>query len=348
MIQTTTSFLIKKTETVRIEEKINGPMSVLSGVINTTGMMRTRINWTLTLEDQKMTVPLLAENKFHDFLERHNFIDEGAYLLIKMNDLIEEVNLDAQYTDRFFLDENFEISEEAKYIFYAGVSPGNCLIKYATMDKKIAEKVVFLGEGEIFFDNVDFWASGLERISLLEKRLMGRYQSELVIDGDKISYFNRENIKARIAGTNRYEYKRPTLPMGMRQYLKLSHLPGVFFVGNWHKQRLEVPSESFIDEVFRNFDLQELFGRCLIQLNFSKDIMRVKAEGLTTRGVMNIKTLVLEKDGTMTSEITNNVEKVFFLGDEQGIINTKIDYVDNSVDFLQTYCSNDSYLLEQL
>ena len=333
---------------IRIEEKINGPMSILSGILNAPGMVRTRINWTLTLEDQKMHVPLLDESMFYDLLEQHNLIDKGAHLLIKLNDAVETTDLDSKYNAKLYLDKNFNKSEDdVEFVFYIGISPGNRLIKYKTFNDKNSEKVVFLGEGEIFYDKIHLWRPGLEKMALFEKKLMGQYPSELVIDGDQIRYFNKD-IKASVAGTNYYEYLRPQLPTGMRQYLRFTHLDGTIFSGHWHKRKLEIPSSSFIDEVYRMFDIENLHGRCFIQLNFSKKIMGLKSQGMTAKGPMDLQTVILEKDGTVTSEITGNAEKVFFLGDEQGIANIKISYMDDSADIFQTYCSSDSYLVEHL
>ena len=42
------------------------------------------------------------------------------------------------------------------------------------------------------------------------------------------------------------------------------------------------------------------------------------------------------------------MKKIFILGEEQGIINAKIKYTDGSEDYLQSYCSNSTYLVEQL
>ena len=333
---------------IRIEEKINGPMSILAGTLNASGMIRTRINWMLTLEDQKIHVPIFDESEFYDLLEQHNLTDEGAHLLVELNEAVEATELDSEYNAKLYLDQNFNESEDdIHFVLYIGVSPGNRLIKYRTFNDKISEKVVFLGDGEVFYDKIGIWRPGLEKIALFEKKLMGQYPSELVIDGDQIRYFNKD-IKASIAGTNFYEYLRPQLPTGMRQYLQFTHLNGTIFSGHWHKKKLEIPGSSFIDEVYRMFDIENLHGRCFIQLNFSKKIMALKSQGITTKGPMDLQIMVLEKDGTVTSEITATAEKVFFLGDEQGMANIKIFYVDDSVDIFQSYCSSDSYLIEQL
>ncbi|MCY4524807.1 MAG: hypothetical protein OXB84_08715, partial [Halobacteriovoraceae bacterium] len=333
---------------INITEKLNGSMSILSGVLSSPEMIKTRINWMLTSEDQNMHVPLFTESNFYELLEQNDLNDQGAHLLIKLNDAVEKTDLDSEYDGKLYLNKNFDqSSDDALFVLYIGVNPGNRLIKYHTFNDKISEKVVFLGEGEVFYDDANFWGPGLQRIALFEKKLMGNNQSELVIEGEQITYFNKE-IKASIAGTNLYEYLRPQLPTGMRQYLRLSHLDGTIFLGNWQKEKLEVPSASFIDEIYRTFDIENLLGRCFIQLNFSKKIMSVKSQGISAKGPIYLQTSVLEKDGTITNEITGNADKIFLLGDEPGMVNIKIIYGDDSMDVLQTYCSNDSYLVEQL
>ena len=66
---------------------------------------------------------------------------------------------------------------------------------------------------------------------------------------------------------------------------------------------------------------------------------------------MKLETLYLDKEGEFESESENLNELtdfIFILGDLQGVINIKIDYLNGSSDILRTICSSDDYLIEQL
>ena len=56
----------------------------------------------------------------------------------------------------------------------------------------------------------------------------------------------------------------------------------------------------------------------------------------------------LDEDGKFYDDLSYNSRKIFLLGEKQGVINIKVQYTDNSIDTLQSYCSKDTYLVEQL
>ena len=52
--------------------------------------------------------------------------------------------------------------------------------------------------------------------------------------------------------------------------------------------------------------------------------------------------------GDFYDEISYATERVFLMGEEQGTINIKLNYTDGSSQFIQTFCSDSTYLVEQL
>ena len=86
-------------------------------------------------------------------------------------------------------------------------------------------------------------------------------------------------------------------------------------------------------------------------LNLNNSPIKFSAEGDSTFGPMKLETLYLDKEGEFESESENLNELtdfIFILGDLQGVINIKIDYLNGSSDILRTICSSDDYLIEQL
>ena len=89
----------------------------------------------------------------------------------------------------------------------------------------------------------------------------------------------------------------------------------------------------------------------MVQLNLRNSPIKFSAEGDSTFGPMKLEILYLDKEGEFesNSESLNELtDFVFILGDLQGVINIKADYLNGSSDILRTICSSDDYLIEQL
>ena len=100
--------------------------------------------------------------------------------------------------------------------------------------------------------------------------------------------------------------------------------------------------------MLRVFKFTDLTRKCLVQINASKGIESVNIEGSASNGFLNLEKLYLDKDGTFGDEPTELTEKIFIAGLKQGSISMKIKYLDTSVDYLQSFCSDETYLIEQL
>ena len=142
--------------------------------------------------------------------------------------------------------------------------------------------------------------------------------------------------------------KLPALVMGMRKYFEFNHLGETVYLGTWDKNEVEVPSRNFIENIMGSMELLDLKGRCLIQLNLEKEVLNIKVGGDTVKGPMNIESAYLDQDGTMSDEISEFAQKAFYVGDLQGLINIEINYLDKTKEYIQTFCSDETYLVEQL
>ena len=93
--------------------------------------------------------------------------------------------------------------------------------------------------------------------------------------------------------------------------------------------------------------VSSLRDRCVVQLNLSKDIREIKSSGKNKNGEMFVETNFLDKDGNFSNE-SEMAEKVFIIGDMSGQFGVRLDYTDGTTDFLKTFCSEGTYLVEQL
>ncbi len=338
------------TGSVEVVEKLNNDLSVLRGTILAKNKMRTKVDIALEEGDYQVDIPLIDQSFLNKFLDNEKLEGLNGFLLIDLDEEIDSVDIDSGYERKLFLTSKFKVTsqeEDYRYILYVGVEPGNTLVHYLTLKDENIQKIVHITEGEVYFEGTVLLSSKLEKIELYETKLLGKSKMELNIEGEDISYFNT-NIKAKSIGLNLYQYRRPKLLLGMRKYLELSHLGESIYLGVWDKLKAEVPSRDYIEYIMNTLDLESLDTRCLIQVNFNKKLTDFYASGETFRGAMNVEMAFLEKDGMFNEEVTDLTTKAYLVGDMQGVINAKISYEDGSVDIIQSYCSQDTFLVEQL
>jgi hypothetical protein len=177
--------------------------------------------------------------------------------------------------------------------------------------------------------------------------LLGKKTKELNIDGSEIKLFGTTNV-AKKKALNAYEFKIPTQVENARKYIEFKHLGNSLFVGTDKIIEMEIPGKDFIGKVLETNELSELGARCMVQINLSKELVQIRANGKNKSGEMFVETSFLDTDGNFSRENSEMAEKIFVSGDMEGILNIRLDYADGSTDFLKTFCSEGSYLVEQI
>jgi len=81
---------------------------------------------------------------------------------------------------------------------------------------------------------------------------------------------------------------------------------------------------------------------------FSKKLKGIKLWGENNRGPSTFEKSFLDNDGVFSPELSPLTEKMFLLGYEEGVYDILIEYEDNTQDYLKSFCSPSSYLIEQL
>ena len=335
---------------VNLNINLSNSHSVFRGTILKRGMMRTIINLILEPGTMSIDIPIFSQETMSDILEKHNLDGRGGFALLELDEEIDTLDIDAGFDKKLFYNENFKEVEtmgDATYVLYLGIIPGNTLLKVRTVNNHYAEKVIHVVENEVLFETPLATDPSEQMLILKERNILAKEAKDLEIFENEIKYFNR-NIKATQEASNMYKMKMPSQILGMRKYLEFSHIGETIYVGTWDQTKLEIPSKDFIESVMGTLELDNLKGRCLIQVNLQKEIKALSVSGDTIRGPMNLQEYYLDKDGTMTDEITELVKKAFFVGDLQGLINMKVDYLDGTQEYLQSFCSDETYLVEHL
>lgn len=336
---------------ITFEEELASPRGVKRATLLKRGYMRTNSDLVLEPGTIEVTIPAITQSSMVDFLNSQELSGQGGFLLVDRDKGIHSLEIDSEYEAKFEMDDNFNLitkDSDVRFVLFVGVYPGNTLLKVRTIDSEYSEKIVHIVEDEVQFEALLLDESVTKKFSVLERTILASNPNELTIAQDKIGYFNRKENAVQLA-SNLYEMKMPIVPLGMRRYLEFKHLDETIYVGmSNNSTSLELPSKDFIVNLLEANDMQGMEGRCLIQINLKKSIQKMVYTGESVKGPMGMDRFYLEKNGSLSEEETQLTSKVFLLGDYQGIVNVRLDYVDGSKDYLQTFCSTETYLVEQL
>lgn len=108
--------------------------------------------------------------------------------------------------------------------------------------------------------------------------------------------------------------------------------------------------------ILSNFEGSGLGNRCLIQVNLTKKAVKVDVGTESVQASVMPYVQMLDMDGKFYDSVGEKTTKVVVVGEAQGApeiskdskINFKISYEDGSEEFFGSYCSPNSYLVEQL
>lgn len=338
----------KSSGEISLGYSLSGEMNTQTGVVQSQGMISTRVELNLG-STKGIEVPLINEEGIQQFLQKEGLSIVGNLILIALDSSIVDTEIDARFSQRFYFDQKFQpltSNLDASYVMFAGVKSGNIMIRYLLSNKDIAQKIVYVGDGEMYFEDPSFSSSNRETFAFTTRNLLGQKRKELIIDGSAISFFNT-NVLAKKKALNAYEIKVPSMTFGMRKYLEFKHLKDSIFVGTTSEKDIEIPGNDFIAKVLEMNQVNSLKERCVVQINLSKDLRELKANGKNRSGEMFVETSFLDTDGNFSRE-SEMAEKAFVVGDMEGQFNVRLDYTDGSSEFLKTFCSEGTYLVEQL
>ena|GEM_PF-2142535 len=335
---------------VKIDFNLSSSMGVLRGTVLKHGYMRTKVDLVLEPGKFDVQVPLIEQDAFSRFLDREGIYGRGGYVLVRLPQKADTVDIDARYEAKVFLNEDLDVVDENEYfefVLFAGVEPGNLLISYKNINEKIADKISHVVEDEVLFESGIMIESEQLYFNLEEKNMLSRKNSSVNIHPDQINYFNRRTQASQQAVSS-YSIQTPFRALGMRDYLEMRHTQIPMFVGLWSNKNVELPSENFANYILESHQLNSLQNACMVQINISKPLRNVNFFGETKRGPMGIVQSYLDEDGEFNYDPSEMASHIFLIGDLQGTISGKLEYADGSYDFIQTFCSSNTYLVEQL
>jgi len=100
----------------------------------------------------------------------------------------------------------------------------------------------------------------------------------------------------------------------------------------------------------------KLGNRCLVQVNLENKIQNFEVASESVGASLMVQSQALDSDGKFYDSVSEKTKKLIIVGEshststhyDDGKINIKIQYTDGSQHYLSTYCSPNTYLVEQL
>ncbi|MEE2671173.1 MAG: hypothetical protein VYA54_05655 [Bdellovibrionota bacterium] len=336
---------------IKLSGDLQGQMNIRRGTVFSRGHYPTTLDLVLEDTHADIVIPLLSVEKIEEIGTEYNIPDVGAHMLVELDKETEDVDLglDHKYKAKFFLDKNFNVVDRANsdfyFVFFMGIEPGNTIVKFLDSKSQITSKIVHLSAQEVYYEPNFYADIETDLISMYEEGLMSDCLSILNVNPKEIESWSMVK-DAKKESLNTINFENMRYPLGARKYLKLNHLNEPIFVGRWSQEEIAIPTEEYINQILSRFNVRG--GECVVQLNLADQPMDILYNGMSTRGGLNLSMLALDKDGRFYQEPSDQTKRAFIMGEEQGIINIQLIYPDNSKRYIQTYCSENTYLVEQL
>lgn len=343
------------------EVKIDGTLSskkmTRSVAILKRGYAPTNLELILEEGASEITAPLIEEEAFNSMIAPFEERGPLGVVLVELDEKTEEVSLDVPYSKVIRLDEKMKKVEGSSFSYqlFVGVKAGNALLSFKSSTGEKTSKIIHIHERETTFDTNFYEESSNEKVALFEEDLLSKEKMPLIISGEKVKIFATEQTAKKV---NDHTYTLPfnKVALGGRKYLELTHLDEPIFVGFRDASSISVPSENFIRNIISRTDKAGMGNRCLVQVNLSRKASRVDIGTESLGESLRTYTQMLDVDGKFYDTLGAKSEKIIIVGENQesgssiadSKINIKITYEDNSVQYLGSYCSPNTYLVEQL
>lgn len=342
---------------VVIDEVLNSPK--MNRTVNIVKRGFTPTNTDLILEEgvSEMTIPMIKEEVFHDLLSPYGPSRRLGVVIVELDENTESVDIDVPHFKTVKLDDEMKTvsGDEYSYLIYVGVKAGNALLSYRDTHGESVSKIIHVHENELTFDSNFYEDVTDEKVVLVEEDVLSKEKAPLILNASQVNHFANQKSVAKVnQHTFKTDYNKTSL--GGRKYLELNHLDEPIFVGFKDVNKLVIPSENFMRSILSQFKKQNLANRCLIQVNLGKKAISVETATESVGQSLETKIQILDEDGRFYDSLSTKSEKIIISGDTHGDtedggdskINLKITFKDSSVQYLSSYCSPNTYLVEQL
>jgi len=343
--------------TVIVDDTLASSKMTRSIVMLKKGYVPTSTELILEEGSSEVSIPLIEEEVLYEL--NGEFEQKGSVgsLLVELDDETEMAKLDVPFGKVIKLNGELKPTEneDFRYELFLGVKAGNAMISYQKGTGEVVNRIVHVHENELTYDANFFEDVINEKIKLYQEDLLGKETSPLILTTEQVNVFAKESATKKI-NQNTYHLNFNTQNLGGRRYVELTHQSEPIFVGTRDNNNLTIPSESFMRYILSNFENSKLGDRCLVQVNLSQKISSYEVNAESTGSNLVTYHQVLDRDGKFYESVSEKTRKIVILGESQASgetskdakINIKLQYLDGSHQYLSSYCSPNTYLVEQL
>lgn len=334
---------------VNLEKSLNSQIGITRGSILSSENMD--IQFDIQLEKNKSSeieIPVINRENFIDFLTARKFDGDGGYILVELDSLTDSVDIDSPYYEKIFLNSKFKaVKDDDDYLFvmFLGVEPGTTTINFIRNGREKYQKVALVEYGGIYFEPNVYISQPQRKVSLSEFYIFGKKPAPLALDKKEIGEFTSHNSITK-SGVNNYSINSEYSPYGSKRYIRLQHMGVPFWIGQWSKTNIEVPSEQYMAYMMNNLSLNSLDGLCMVEFNFPKKVVNFNSIGRTGEDFLGGDRIFLNEEGIFDESPSLYSVKGLLLGDENSLINVQVQYEDGSEDLYSTVCAPGNYILE--
>ena len=342
---------------VSLEMQLSQPKMTRSITLLKRGYIPTSTEVILEEGNGTVSIPMLEEDVFNDLQADYERNGSVGALLVELDDDSELAQVDVKFGDVIKLNGDFKRTEsdDFRYQLFMGIQAGNTLLTYKRRNGEVVNKIVHVHEHELTYD-ANFYEDVVnEKVRLYEEDLLAKESSPLIISGEQVKIFATQTTAKKI-NNHTYKMNFGTSHLGGRRYLELYHQNEPIFLGIRDNNNVTVPSENFMRFILSKVEGAQLGNRCLVQVNLTKKIEKFEVGAESVASSLMTYAQVLDSDGKFYDSVSDKTRKIIVIGESQGSsdvsadakINIKIQYQDGSSQFLNSYCSPNTYLVEQL
>jgi hypothetical protein len=337
-----------------IKNKVDIDGSIRRITVSANNYMRTNHDLIIEDDDILVNIPLLSHQTVYQMAE-NNLIEnyqEKAYLLVELDDHIEDVNIIGHGVHKIYLNRNYRVvnsgDSDYSYIMFLGAPAGNQIVSYKMSDNKVVTKIAHLTKDELHFDINIITKEISDQLIIEEYNLLSKRSTPLEIYSKNIIRLHDNSTPSK-RGMGVYEFDKNASIFGVRSYYELKHLKESIFVGVVGSRVVKIPTEEVIAKVLHQFKITDFKDQCIVQIDLSEKVPRtIDYHGILENGGMHIELLALDGDGHFYSEIGLDTKKIFLKGEKQGYMGIRLDLANDTNVYLTSFCSDQTYLIEQL
>jgi len=341
---------------VTLLDRVENKNQIRMGLVLKPGFIPTHADLIIEEGSSETFVPLIEKDSFDEIMGQINTKTPVGAVLVDLHDETADADLDVPYKEKIRLDGDLKktLKDDHRYLMFTNVRVGNTLLSYKNDKGILSSKLVHVHERELTFDQNFYDQDRDLKIKLFEEDLLSTKPNPLAISSEKIREFSSQIYSTKLS-LNSYKFNLRSPLLGTRSYLELNHLDEPIFLGLKNQAEAYVPSDSFISGVMKKVP-GAAAATCVVQVNLSKPVKEFSVASQSVEETLEVTYSVLDEDGKFYDSTSEKTRKIFFFGETQaqnglpqeGMINIRLQYANESVEYLNSYCAPNTYLVEQL